>query len=47
MKRYNALSRLLPSEEEILDDTDKIGEARIILAELAVVKRQLDEWVVQ
>jgi hypothetical protein len=46
MQRYNRVGSLLPEEEDLdLTSAAAVAEAKIILAEMAKVKAELDEML--
>jgi hypothetical protein len=48
MLRYNQLGRLLPQDPELLDfpeDIAGLAEVRIVLAEMAAVKGEIDTFL--
>jgi hypothetical protein len=46
-ERYNALGRLLPSQDDMgaFEDPGVRAEAKLILAEMAKVKKRIDDFI--
>jgi hypothetical protein len=44
-ERYNALGRLLPSEDDVAFEPDARARAQVVLAEMQATKRMIDNFL--